>query len=128
MQEWIHPKLPQPLYNSNRLDPYQPPFQIFYSSAQNELRPPVVVYQSYVYARASTSRTSRYVTWRGHVIAAPRKEVPSLIPASNSRPADIFLPNWSRGRPDFLGNFDAATKFPSVQISCDTCRIIRPHK
>ena len=30
---------------------------------------------------------------------APRKEVPSLIPASNSRPADIFLPNWSRGRP-----------------------------
>ena len=23
------------------------------------------------------------------------KEVPSFIPASNSRPADIFLPHWS---------------------------------
>ena len=30
---------------------------------------------------------------------APRKEVPSLIPASNSRPAENFLPNWSRGCP-----------------------------
>ena len=30
---------------------------------------------------------------------APRKEVPSLIPGTRSRPADIFLPNWCRGRP-----------------------------
>ena len=30
---------------------------------------------------------------------APRKEVPSLIPGSSSRPADIYLPNWDRGRP-----------------------------
>ena len=28
----------------------------------------------------------------------PRKEVPSLIPGTQSRPADIFLPNWRRGR------------------------------
>ena len=30
---------------------------------------------------------------------APRKEVPSLIPGSQSRPADILLPNWERGQP-----------------------------
>jgi hypothetical protein len=29
----------------------------------------------------------------------PRKEVPSLIPGSQSRPADILLPNWERGQP-----------------------------
>ena len=28
---------------------------------------------------------------------APRKEVPSLIPDSSNRPADIYLPNWKRG-------------------------------
>ena len=33
---------------------------------------------------------------------APRKEVPSLIPGTSSRPADIFLPNWSRGCPATL--------------------------
>ena len=33
---------------------------------------------------------------------APRKEVPSLIPGTQSRPADIFLPNWRRGRPAAL--------------------------
>ena len=30
---------------------------------------------------------------------APRKELPSSIPGSSSRPADIYLPNWDRGRP-----------------------------
>ena len=33
---------------------------------------------------------------------APRKEVPALIPGSASRPADVFLPNWNRGRPAAL--------------------------
>lgn len=33
---------------------------------------------------------------------APRKEVPSLIPGSSSRPADIYLPNWKRGLPAAL--------------------------
>ena len=33
---------------------------------------------------------------------APRKEIPSLIPGTNSRPADIYLPNWCRGRPASL--------------------------
>ena len=30
---------------------------------------------------------------------APRREMPSLISGSRSRPADIYLPNWSRGKP-----------------------------
>ena len=33
---------------------------------------------------------------------APWKEVPSLIPGSVSRPADIYLPNWKRGQPTAL--------------------------
>ena len=33
---------------------------------------------------------------------APRREVPSLIPGSSSRPADIYLPIWDRGRPAAL--------------------------
>ena len=33
---------------------------------------------------------------------APRKELPSLIPGSQARPADIFLPNWERGHPTAL--------------------------
>ena len=33
---------------------------------------------------------------------APRKEVPSLIPGTLSRHADIFLPNWLRGQPAAL--------------------------
>ena len=28
---------------------------------------------------------------------APRKEIPALIPGSNSRPADVYLPIWERG-------------------------------
>ena len=30
---------------------------------------------------------------------APRKEVPSLIPGTSSRPANVYLPNWMRGQP-----------------------------
>ena len=33
---------------------------------------------------------------------APRKEAPSLIPGSSSRPADVYLPNWKRGQPAAL--------------------------
>ena len=28
---------------------------------------------------------------------APRKEIPALVPGSNSRPADVYLPIWERG-------------------------------
>ena len=33
---------------------------------------------------------------------APRREFPSLIPGSQSRPADVYLPSWDRGRPAAL--------------------------
>ena len=33
---------------------------------------------------------------------APSKEMPNLIPDSSSRPADVFLPTWSRGQPAVL--------------------------
>ena len=33
---------------------------------------------------------------------APRRELPSLIPGSMSRPADVYLPSWERGRPAAL--------------------------
>ena len=33
---------------------------------------------------------------------APRKEMPSLIPGSASRPVDVFLPTWERGQPAAL--------------------------
>ena len=33
---------------------------------------------------------------------APRKEMPSLVPGSASRPADVFLPTWERGQPAAL--------------------------
>ena len=33
---------------------------------------------------------------------APSKEMPNLIPDTSSRPADVFLPTWSRGWPAAL--------------------------
>ena len=30
---------------------------------------------------------------------SPRREVPSIVPGSCSRPADLYLPNWSQGKP-----------------------------
>ena len=33
---------------------------------------------------------------------APSKEMANLIPDSSSRPADVFLPTWSRGQPAAL--------------------------
>ena len=33
---------------------------------------------------------------------APRKEAPSVILGSSSRPADVYLPNWKRGQPAAL--------------------------
>ena len=37
-----------------------------------------------------------------HAALAPRKEVPSLIPGTSSRPADVYLPIWKRGQPAAL--------------------------
>ena len=33
---------------------------------------------------------------------APSKEAPGLVPGSQARPADVFLPSWSLGRPAAL--------------------------
>ena len=33
---------------------------------------------------------------------APRKEVPFLISGTSSRPANVHLPIWKKGRPDYL--------------------------
>ena len=45
---------------------------------------------------------------------APRKEVPALIPDSSSRPADIFLPSWSGGKPTA---FDVTVISPLQQLT-----------
>ena len=51
---------------------------------------------------------------------APRKEVPSLIPGTLSRPADIFLPNWQRGQPAALD--------VTVISTLQSCRGQPPHR
>ena len=33
---------------------------------------------------------------------SPRKELPSLISGCSSKPADVFLPYWTHGRPAAL--------------------------
>ena len=50
-------------------------------------------------------RIHRHDSIRDAVFSAAQTaalEVPSLIPSSQSRPADIFLPNWKRGQPAAL--------------------------
>jgi len=54
----------------------------------------------------NSDRISRHNAIRDVVYSAaqsaalcPRKEVPSLIPGSRSRPTDIYLPNWEGGQP-----------------------------
>ena len=44
----------------------------------------------------------------------PRREVPSLIPSSHSRPADIFLPSWVRGQPAALDVTIISTMQPAT--------------
>ena len=44
----------------------------------------------------------------------PRREVPSLIPSSRSRPADVFLPSWTHGKPAAL---DVAVTSPMQQLT-----------
>ena len=45
---------------------------------------------------------------------APRKEVPSLVSSSSSRPADIFFPCWKRGKPTA---FDVTVISPLQQLT-----------
>ena len=46
---------------------------------------------------------------------APQKEVPTLIPGTRSRSADIFIPNWCRGRPAALDVTVISTMQPLTQ-------------
>ena len=52
---------------------------------------------------------------------APRKEVPSPIPGSQSRPADIFLPNWCRGQPAALDVTVISTMQPLTLAGAKIC-------
>ena len=45
---------------------------------------------------------------------APTREAPGLVPSSLSRPADVLLPNWSRGRPAAL---DVHVISPTQQLT-----------
>jgi len=51
---------------------------------------------------------------------APRKEVPSLIPASCSRPADVYLPIWKQGLPAALDVTVISTLQPLTQQGAST--------
>ena len=54
---------------------------------------------------------------------APRKEVPSLIPGSSSRPADVYLPNWKRGQPAAID----VTVISTLQQQTQTGAANTPH-
>ena len=55
---------------------------------------------------------------------APRKEAPSLIPGSSSRPADVYLPNWKRGQPAAL---DVTVISTMQQLTRDRASIVPWH-
>ena len=54
----------------------------------------------------------------------PRKEVPSLIPGSCSRPADIFIPNWVRHQPTAL---DVTVISPLQQLTLSGVSSVAGH-
>ena len=51
---------------------------------------------------------------------APKKEVPSLAPGSSSRPADVFLPCWKRGRSAAL---DVTVVSPVQQLTINNAAV-----
>ena len=55
---------------------------------------------------------------------APQKEVPSLVPGSQSRPADVFLPLWTRGRPAAV---DVTVVSPLQSALVQECARTRGH-
>uniref|UniRef100_A0A1X7UPQ0 Uncharacterized protein n=1 Tax=Amphimedon queenslandica TaxID=400682 RepID=A0A1X7UPQ0_AMPQE len=50
------------------------------------------------FSRHNTLKDIIFTTAQSAALS-PRKEVPSLVPGSSARPADIFIPSWSLGRP-----------------------------
>ena len=55
---------------------------------------------------------------------SPRREVPSLVPDSSSRPADIFVPSWSLGRPAAM---DVTVISPLQQLTVSQSATVRGH-
>ena len=53
---------------------------------------------------------------------SPRKKAPSLIPGTRSRPADIYIPTWSGGRP---AAFDV-TVISTMQITRASNTLVTP--
>ena len=51
---------------------------------------------------------------------APRKEAPSVIPGSSSRPADVYLPNWKRGQPAALDSHVISTMQQQTLVGAST--------
>ena len=54
----------------------------------------------------------------------PRKEAPGIIPNSSARPADILLPNWSRGRQAAL---DVSVLSPLQQLTLSEAAVTPGH-
>ena len=54
----------------------------------------------------------------------PRKEVPSLIPGSKSRPADIYLPHWTHGKPAAL---DVSVISPLQRLTLENSSMSQGH-
>ena len=52
----------------------------------------------------------------------PQREVPSLIPGSMSRPADVFLPSWKRGHPAAMDVTVISTMQPATIQDAATTR------
>ena len=54
----------------------------------------------------------------------PRKEAPGITPNSSARPADILLPNWSRGRQAAL---DVSVISPLQQLTLSEAAVTPGH-
>ena len=54
----------------------------------------------------------------------PRKEIPSLIPGSKSRPADIYLPYWKHGKPAAL---DVSVISPLQKLTLESSSMSQGH-
>uniref|UniRef100_A0A1X7T2V3 Uncharacterized protein n=1 Tax=Amphimedon queenslandica TaxID=400682 RepID=A0A1X7T2V3_AMPQE len=57
-------------------------------------------------------------------LPSPGREVPSLVPDSSSRPADIFVPSWSLSRPAAM---DVTVISPLQQLTVSQSATVRGH-
>lgn len=85
----------------------------------------------HVVCGGNSDRIMRHDLLRDAIFAAarsaalsPKMEIPSLIPGSNNRPADIYIPTWSRGSPAAL---DVTVISPLQQLTVDRAAITQGH-